>query len=237
MSVRKSAGEPVLGVKRSEPTRGKVRIFARLRWHRRSGTELTDPVRRRCYAQWATPRCRRRRSRRSRGAGGLSSLARCSWQSRRGADRDRRPRCLRAAPSARHLTPDLGLLSRRRRPRRAERSPLTLRVRSGVEFRISSARVRTGAAWASAAACAAPVRRCQGGKAGRDPVLRVGGKALAPDPGRSQRPRRSLPGSVPVPLHQRLGPDQDPRGGLAGGALALRARRLAAACPSRNRVG
>jgi hypothetical protein len=144
MSVRKLAGEPVLGLRRAEPVRGKARIFARLRWHRRSGTELTVPFGsaallsgRLLDADGAglSGRTVRIVARPSRGALGRVSVEQVETGAHGVFE-------LRLPPgTSRRVTVsfpgDNGL-------DRAERSPLTLRVRSGVELRASRPQVRTG---------------------------------------------------------------------------------------------
>jgi hypothetical protein len=145
MSVRKLAGEPVLGVRRAEPTRGKARIFARLRWHRRGGTELTIPFGaaallsgRLLDADGAglSGRTVRVVARPSRGALGRASMEQIESGAHGVFE-------LRLPPgTSRRVTVSF---PGDERLDHAERSPLTLRVRSGVELHASRPRVRTGA--------------------------------------------------------------------------------------------
>jgi hypothetical protein len=145
MTVRKVPGSPVVGVKRSEPARGKARIFARLRWRGHNGTELTVPFR---VAARITGRlldadgagladCTLRVvSRPSRGALGRARVDAVQTGPHGGFE-------LRLAPgTSRRIA-----VSFRGDPRLdpAERSPLTLRVRSGVDLRVAPRTLRTGA--------------------------------------------------------------------------------------------
>lgn len=145
MTVRKLAGEPVLGVRRAEAMRGKARVFARLRWGLRSGTELTVP--------FGTAAILSGRLLDADGAGLADRALRVVSRPSRGALGKARADsvetgahgvfALRLAPgTSRRISVsfngDNGF-------ERAERSPLTLRVRSGVELHISPAQVRTGA--------------------------------------------------------------------------------------------
>jgi hypothetical protein len=144
MTVRKVAGEPIAAVKRAEPVRGKTRIFARLRWHGRNGTELTVP-----FGTEATlsgrlvdddgaglaGRALRVVARPSRGA-----LARARVEAPQTGSHGGFQLQLPVGTSRRiavSFPGDKGLGA-------AERSPLTLRVRSGVELKTSSSRLRTG---------------------------------------------------------------------------------------------
>jgi hypothetical protein len=145
MSVRKLAGEPVLGVRRAEAVRGKARIFARLRWHRRSGTELTIPFGaaasvsgRLLDADGAGlgNRAIRVVSRPSHGALGRASEERIETSAHGVFELRLPPGTSRRVSIS--FPGDDGL-------DRAERSPLMLRVRSGVELRVYPSRVRTGA--------------------------------------------------------------------------------------------
>lgn len=149
MSVRKLAGEPVLGVRRAESAHGtahgKARIFARLRWHLRKGTELTVPFGATVFLSGRlldadgaglSARALRVVSRPSHGALGKASVAKVDTGAHGVFS-------LRLPPgTSRRLSVsfpgDNGL-------ERAERSPLTLRVRGGVELDASPAQVRTGA--------------------------------------------------------------------------------------------
>jgi hypothetical protein len=144
MTVRKVAGEPITALKRAEPVRGKARIFARLHWHGRSGTELTVPFRTAATLSGRlvdddgaglAGRALRITARPSRGALGqarvevLQTGSHGGFQLQLPAGTSRRIAV--AFPGDAHLGP-------------AERSPLTLRVRSGVELTASSSRLRTG---------------------------------------------------------------------------------------------
>ncbi|HWA53891.1 MAG TPA: hypothetical protein VG816_06940 [Solirubrobacterales bacterium] len=145
MSVRKLAGEPVLGLRRAEAVRGKARVFARLRWQRRSGTELTVPFGavallsgRLLDADGAGLGGRPLRvvSRPSRGALGRARAEQLETGPHGGFELR-----LPAGTSRRisvSFPGDDGL-------DRAERSPLKLRVRSGVALSASPAQVQTGA--------------------------------------------------------------------------------------------
>jgi hypothetical protein len=147
MTVRKVPGSPVAGVKRAEPAsaRAKARIFARLRWRGRSGTELTVPFRvaamltgRLLEADGAGLADRQLRvvSRPSRGALGKAAVDAVQTGPHGGFRL-----ALPAGPSRRITVAfrgDAGLDA-------AERSPLTLRVRSGVELRATPRELRTGA--------------------------------------------------------------------------------------------
>lgn len=144
MTVRKVAGEPIAAVKRAEPARGKARVFARLSWHGRSGTELTVPFRTTATLSGRlvdddgaglAGRTLRVVTRPSRGALGRARVEALQTGSHGGFQLQ-----LPAGTSRRiavSFPGDAGLGS-------AERSPLTLRVRSGVELKMSSSRLRTG---------------------------------------------------------------------------------------------
>jgi hypothetical protein len=148
MTVRKVAGSPVTGVKRAEPVRAKAkaRIFARLRWRGRSGPELTVPFAaaarlsgRLLDADGAglADRALRLVSRPSRGALGEATVVAVQTGPHGGFRLS-----LPAGPSRRitvAFRSDDGLDA-------AERGPLTLRVRSGVELRAAPRELRTGAA-------------------------------------------------------------------------------------------
>jgi hypothetical protein len=146
MTVRKLPGSPVAGVKRSEPARAKARIFARLRWRGGSGTELTVPfgtattlTGRLLDADGAGLGGRPLRvvSRPSRGALGRAKLDTVQTGSH-GGFQLRLP-----AGTSRRIAVAFGG-DTRLDP--AERSPLTLRVRSGVELHVAPRQLRTGAA-------------------------------------------------------------------------------------------
>jgi hypothetical protein len=146
MTVRKVAGEPIAGLKRAEPVRGKARIFARLRWRGRSGTELTVPFR--------TAARLSGRLVDDEGAGLAGRALRVTARPSRGALGEARVETLQTGPhggfqlqlpagTSRRITvtfPGDAHLGP------AERSPLTLRVRSGVELTASSSQLRTGEA-------------------------------------------------------------------------------------------
>lgn len=146
MTVRKVPGSPIAGLRRAEPMRAKARIFARLRWRGLSGTELTVPFRvaatlagRLLDAEGTglADRALRIVSRPSRGALGEATVDAVQTGPHGGF---RLP--LPAGPSRRitvAFSGDTGLDA-------AERSPLTLRVRSGVELRAAPRELRTGAA-------------------------------------------------------------------------------------------
>lgn len=146
MTVRKVAGEPISALKRAEPVRGKARIFARLSWRGRSGTELTVPFRAAATlggrlvdddGAGLAGRALRVTTRPSRGAldearvETLQTGSHGGFQLQLPAGTSRRIAV--AFPGDAHLGP-------------AERSPLTLRVRSGVELKASSSQLRTGEA-------------------------------------------------------------------------------------------
>lgn len=144
MTVRKVAGEPVAAVKRAEPARGKARIYASLRWRGRSDTELTVPFRTAATLSGRlvdgdgaglAGRTLRITARPSRGALGrplvdsLQTGSHGGFQLRLPVGTSRRITVAFAGDS--HLDA-------------AERSPLTLRVRSGVELKVSPSRLQTG---------------------------------------------------------------------------------------------
>ncbi|MDX6602792.1 MAG: hypothetical protein QOF13_1994 [Solirubrobacterales bacterium] len=146
MTVRKVPGSPVAGVKRAEAARAKARVFARLRWRGRSGTELTVPFRvvarltgRLLDADGAglAGRALRIVSRPSRGALGrvkvnaVQTGPHGGFQLRLPAGTSRRIAV--AFPGDTRLEA-------------AERSPLTLRVRSGVELHVAPRELHTGGA-------------------------------------------------------------------------------------------
>jgi hypothetical protein len=146
MTVRKIAGEPVAAVKRAEPVRGKARIYARLRWRGHSGTELTVPFR--------TAARLSGRLVDGDGAGLAGRTLRVIARPSRGALS--RP-LVESVQTGSHGGFGLRLpvgTSRRiaiafrgdSQLDAAERSPLTLRVRSGVELKVSPSQLRTGEA-------------------------------------------------------------------------------------------
>lgn len=145
MTVRKVASDPVLGLGPAQQLRDNARIFARLRFHRHRGTELTVPFG--CGALLSGRllsaagvglggRSLRVVSRPSRGALGRAIVERVETEPhgvfslRLAAGTSRRISV--AFPGDAGLDP-------------AERGPLTLRVRSGVELRVSPRRLQTGA--------------------------------------------------------------------------------------------
>lgn len=145
MTVRKVPPSQLASVRRAEPVGEKTRIFARLRWRGRSGTELAVPFRstamlsgRLVDADGAGLADRELRvvSRPSRGALGRAKVA-----------------SLRTGPHGGFKAP-LGPGTSRRisvafrgdgKFDAAERRPLTLRVRSGVELRVAPLRLSNGA--------------------------------------------------------------------------------------------
>jgi hypothetical protein len=144
MTVRKVAGDPVAALKRAEEARGKARIFARLHWRGRRGTELTVPFKatttlsgRLLSAEGAGLGERELRivSRPSRGALGRARATALSTGPR-GGFRLRLPR----GTSRRIAIAFPG----EARLDAAHRGPLTLRVRSGIEFRAAPRSLRTG---------------------------------------------------------------------------------------------
>ncbi len=146
MTVRKVAGEPVAALKRAEPARGKARIYASLRWRGRSGTELTVPFRTAARLSGRlvdgdgaglAGRSLRVTARPSRGALGqpqaesLQTGPHGGFQLHLPVGTSRRIAV--AFPGDAHLDA-------------AERSPLTLRVRSGVELKVTPPQLQTGEA-------------------------------------------------------------------------------------------
>jgi hypothetical protein len=146
MTVRKIAGEPVAGVKRAEPSRGKARIYARLRWRGRSGTELTVPFR--------TAARLSGRLVDGDGAGLAGRTLRITAHPSRGALGRALVESLRTGPHG-GFQMRLPVGTSRRiaiafpgdsNLDAAERSPLTLRVRSGVELKVAPSQLQTGEA-------------------------------------------------------------------------------------------
>ena len=146
MTVRKVAGDPIAAVKRAEPTRGKARIYARLRWRGRSGTELTVPFKTAATLSGRlvdgdgaglAGRTLRVTARPSHGALGralvesLQTGSHGGFQLRLPVGTSRRIAVAFAGDA--HLDA-------------AERSPLTLRVRSGVELKVTPSQLQTGEA-------------------------------------------------------------------------------------------
>jgi hypothetical protein len=170
MTMRVVAGGPVAAVKRAqpataavaEPARGKARIFARLTWRGRRGTELTVPFRagatlsgRLLNADGAglADRTVRVVSRPSRGALGRARVDSVGTGSHGGfhlrlpAGTSRRIAVVFGGEE--HLAP-------------ASRRPLTLRVRGGVEFGAKPRALRTGEAmifWGRVRTLGAPLPR------------------------------------------------------------------------------
>lgn len=144
MTLRKVAGDPIAAVKRAEPVRGKARIYARLRWGGHSGPELTVPFGTAVALSGRlvdgdgaglAGRDLRVIARPSRGAL-AKALVEPLQTGPHGGFRLRLPvgtsrRVAIAFPGDAHLDA-------------AERSPLTLRVRSGVELKVAAAQLRTG---------------------------------------------------------------------------------------------
>jgi hypothetical protein len=149
MTVRKIAAGAVTGVRRAEPARsprGKARIFARLGWRGRGGTELTVPFRaaatlsgRLLSAEGAglADRALRVVSRPSRGALGRARVDTVATGPHGGFQ-------LRlAAGTSRRIAVSF---PGEARLDGASRGPLTLRVSSGIELQVSPRTLRTGEA-------------------------------------------------------------------------------------------
>ncbi len=146
MTVRKVAAGGVSPARRAEPARGKARIFARLAWHGRTGTELTVPFR-----AGATLRGRLLNA---DGAGVAGRTVRVVSRPSRGALRKARVELV-ATGSHGGFRLELPPGTSRRiavsfrgeeRLGEARRRPLTLRVRSGVDFHATPGSLRTGEA-------------------------------------------------------------------------------------------
>lgn len=144
MTVRKVAGDPIAAVKRAEAVQGKARIYARLRWRGRGGTELTVPFR--TVAKLSG------RLVDGDGAGLAERPLRVVARPSRGALGRPWEESLRTGPHGGfHLRLPAGT-SRRigvafpgdSHLDAAERSPLTLRVRSGVELEVAASQLKTG---------------------------------------------------------------------------------------------
>lgn len=146
MTVRKVAGEPIAALKRAEAVRGKARIYARLRWRGHDGTELTVPFGTAAKLSGRlvdgdgaglAGRTLRIVARPSRGALGraqaetLQTAPHGGFQLRLPAGTSRRISV--SFPGDAHLDA-------------AERSPLTLRVRSGVALKVTPSQLQTGEA-------------------------------------------------------------------------------------------
>ena len=146
MTVRKIPSEPVAGVKRAEAARGKARIFARLGWHGRRGTELTVPFRAGAVLSG--------RLLDAEGAGLAGRTLRVVSRPSRGALGRARIDAVRTGPHGGFRLPLAAGTSRRiavsyagdERLDRADRKPLTLRVRSGIDFEAVPHELRTGEA-------------------------------------------------------------------------------------------
>jgi hypothetical protein len=144
MTVRKAAQGAIAAVNKAEPARGKSRIFARLGWRGRSGTELTVPFRavsvvsgRLLSADGAglAGRTLRVVSRPSRGALGRARVDGAETGPHGGFQ-------LRlAAGTSRRIAVSF---PGEARLDGASRSPLTLRVRGGIEFQASPRALQTG---------------------------------------------------------------------------------------------
>jgi hypothetical protein len=146
MTVRKVAGDPIAAVKRAEPVRGKARIYASLRWRGRRGTELTVPFGTAAKlggrlvdsdGAGLAGRTLRVAERPSRGALGRT-LVESPQTGPHGGFQLRLPvgtsrRIAIAFPGDSHLEA-------------AERSPLMLRVRSGIELKVTPTQLQTGEA-------------------------------------------------------------------------------------------
>jgi hypothetical protein len=146
MTVRKVAGEVMTAIKRAEPARGKTRIFARLGWHGRSGTELTVPFK-------ATSMLSGRLLS-GDGAGLAARSLRIVLRPSRGALGRVRAESVDTGPHGGfHLALPAGTSRRitvsfggEERLDGASRSPLRLRVRGGIDFHTSPQTLRTGEA-------------------------------------------------------------------------------------------
>jgi hypothetical protein len=146
MTVRKTAREAAAAVKRAEPAGGKTRIFARLHWRSRRGTELTVPFR-------AGARLGGRLLD-ADGAGLAGRTLRIVSRPSRGALRRAR---VDSVATGSHGGFRLGLTAGTSRriavsfPGEAKldgasRAPLTLRVRAGIELRVAPVSLSTGQA-------------------------------------------------------------------------------------------
>ncbi|HEX3325234.1 MAG TPA: Ig-like domain repeat protein [Solirubrobacterales bacterium] len=146
MTVRKVAPAALAGVKRAEPARGKTRIFARLAWRGRSGTELTVPFKAGAVL--------RGRLLDANGAGLADRTLRIVSRPSRGALRRARVDTVGTGPHGGfHLRLAVGTSRRlavsfsgEERLDAASRSPLMLRVRGGIDFHASPQTLRTGEA-------------------------------------------------------------------------------------------
>lgn len=147
MTVRKVAPGTVAVVRRAEPVqaaRGKARIFARLGWRGRSGTELTVPFK-------ATSTLSGRLLS-ADGAGLSDRTLRVVSRPSRGALGDARVDTVGTGPHGGFQLPLAAGTSRRiavsfpgdARLDGASRSPLTLRVRGGIEFQATPQTLQNG---------------------------------------------------------------------------------------------
>jgi hypothetical protein len=144
MTVRKVAGDPVRGLSRAVPVRAKARIFARLRWQRRLGTALTVP--------FGTGVSLSGRLVDADGAGLSGRSLRVVTHPSRGALRETGTAEVETGAHGVFELP-LGTGTSRRLSvafagdggfEPATRRPLTLRVRSGVDLRVSPRQLHTG---------------------------------------------------------------------------------------------
>jgi hypothetical protein len=146
MTVRKVAGDPIAAVKRAEPVRGKTRIYARLRWRGQRGTELTVP--------FGTATTLSGRLVDGDGAGLAARALQVTARPSRGALGRSLVESLQTGPHGGFQLHLPAGTSRRiavvfpgdAHLDAADRSPLTLRVRSGVELKLTPPRLRTGEA-------------------------------------------------------------------------------------------
>ena len=144
MTVRKVAGDPVAAVKRAEPVRGKARIFARLHWRGRRGTELTVPFGRAARLSGRLVD--------ADGAGLAGRELRVVSRPSRGALGRARVDLLSTGPHGGFQSPLAAGTSRRisvtfagdARLESALRGPLTLRVRGGIDLHVEPRTLETG---------------------------------------------------------------------------------------------
>jgi hypothetical protein len=144
MTVRKVAPGSVAAVRRAEPARAKTRVFARLAWRGRTGTELTVPFR----ASVALGG----RLLNADGAGLAGRSVRVVSRPSRGALGKARIEVIETGPHGGFRLQLPPGTSRRiavsfrgeERLDEASRRPLTLRVRGGVDLRASPGSLRTG---------------------------------------------------------------------------------------------
>lgn len=145
MTVRKLPGDAMTGVRRAEPVRGKARIYARLRWRGHSGTELTVPFK--------TAAILSGRLVDGDGAGLAGHTLHVTTHPSRGALGRMQVDSLSTGPHGGFQLRLPAGTSRRiavsfagdSRLDAADRSPLTLRVRSGIELVVSPRQLQTGA--------------------------------------------------------------------------------------------